>query len=116
MSEQETAVVEREFVVGTPTVVDEFNRLWEKLSDPERRRMLEGTFEPVKPPHPTRGHIAIRPTFPRLDPMTGGPLPSREEDLRWLGGFQSATCMPSRSRYRRRGTEIGSPYVDFGFF
>lgn len=107
--------------VGEPpvSIVDEFNKLWGKLSEVERKRLMQGTFEPVKPPHPARGHIAIRPTSPRLDPMTGGPLPSREAELRWLSGFSSsALCMASRPalRVRSRGTRISRPYVDFSFF
>ena len=137
MSEQETAVVEREFVVGTPetyfqSLLEQFDELvknnprFRKARDgggyydlpyyrPETdyRRAYEGRFEPANNPVGPGGHIEIRPTSPRLDPMTGGPLPSREAELDWLGGFQSATCMPSRSRYRRRGIRIGSPYVDF---
>jgi len=108
MSEQKVAI---EFIVGKPpsVIVDEFNRFWEKLSDPERQQLLQGKFEPER-------HITARPTCPRLDPMTGGELPSREAELRWLSGFQSATCMPSRSKYRRRGYRTGGPYVDFRIF
>ena len=46
------------------------------------------------------GGTYYRATFPRLDPMTGGELPSREAELEWLSGFPTtgAPCIPVRRK------------------
>jgi len=62
--------------------------LWASMSLDEKRRFLENRNEPAPP------RIEL------LDPMTGGPLPSREAELEWLAGFPTtgALCMPVRKK------------------